>query len=173
LREEPIKSERLYDGQVVKLDVDTLRLADGRIARREVIRHPGAVLVIPWLDEERILLIQQFRYAPGQFLLELPAGTLDHPDESPAQCAQRELIEETGYQAACLEKIATFYTTPGFTDEIMHCFRATGLTLAAGKRDAEECINVVPLPYTAALAMIERGEIRDGKTLVGLLLEKK
>jgi ADP-ribose pyrophosphatase len=173
LQEERLSSERVFDGRVVTLDVDTVRLPDGSETRREVVRHGGAVMLVPWLDEEQILLVRQFRYATGQVLLELPAGLLDRADERVEDCAQRELIEETGYRAAHLEKIATFYTTPGFTDEIIHCFRATGLTPAAGETDADEFIDVVPVAYTEALALIRRGEIRDGKTMVGLLLEKR
>lgn len=167
-----MSSERVFDGRVVKLEVDTVRLPDGRETRREVVRSEGAVMIIPWLDEEHVVLIRQFRYALGQTLLELPAGRLDRPGESLESCAQRELLEETGYQAAYWDKVATFYTTPGFTDEAIHCFRARGLTPQPRTVEAEESIEVVPVAYHEALDWIRRGEIRDGKTILGLLWEK-
>jgi ADP-ribose pyrophosphatase len=172
LQEERLSSERVFEGRVVRVEVDTVRLPDGRETRREVVRHGDAVMLIPWLDEEHVVLVRQFRYAVGQALLELPAGLLDRPGEAIESCAQRELREETGYRAAHLEKVVTFYTTPGFTDEVIHCFRATGLTPEAGEDEADERLEVVPMAHTEALELIRRGEIRDGKTILGLLWEK-
>lgn len=172
-RERPVDTKRVYDGRVVKLDVETVELPDGRRAKREVVRHPGAVMVVPWLDGERVVLVRQFRYAAGATLLELPAGLLDREAESPAACAARELTEETGYVAAQIEPVATFFTTPGFTDEQIHCFRATGLRPAGQDLDADESLEVVVVRYAEALAMIRRGEIRDGKTIVGLWLGRE
>jgi len=167
--EQRIASERKYDGRVVKLDVDRVRLDDGRESVREVIRHPGAVLIVPVFDDGRVLMIRQHRYAPGCDLLELPAGTLDHAGESLVDAARRELAEETGYSAREWRLLTSFYTTPGFTDELIHCFLATGLAEdAAGEPDADEQIEPVVLPLAEARAMARRGEIRDAKTMVGL-----
>ncbi len=167
--EQRIASERKYDGRVVKLDVDRVRLDDGRESVREVIRHPGAVLIVPVFDDGRVLMIRQHRYAPGCELLELPAGTLDHAGESLVDAARRELAEETGYSAREWRLLTSFYTTPGFTDELIHCFLATGLAPGAtGEPDEDEQIEPVLLPLAEARAMARRGEIRDAKTMVGL-----
>jgi ADP-ribose pyrophosphatase len=141
---------------------------DGAEHIRDVVRHPGAVAIVPRLDDGRICLLRQFRAAVDQTLLELPAGTLE-PGEDPAETARRELAEETGYRAGRLEHLASFYTSPGVLDEHMHLYLATGLT--AGPMDLDPGEQIEPLLCTAEQAheMIRRGEIRDGKTLVGLM----
>ncbi|NUQ00396.1 MAG: NUDIX hydrolase [Armatimonadetes bacterium] len=172
LRETRIDGERVYDGQVVKLEVDRVRLPDGRESVREVVRHPGAVMVVPLTDDGRVVMVRQHRYCTGEALLELPAGTLE-PGEEPLACAQRELVEETGYQARDWRHLASFYTTPGFTDELIHCYLASGITL--GERaggDEDELIELAMLPLSSAQTLARRGEIRDAKTMVGLLLTK-
>jgi len=170
LRERRLGSRRAYEGKVVKVDEDTVRLPNGREARREVVRHPGAVLIVPVLEDGRVVLIRQYRYAPDEVLWELPAGTLDRRAESAEACAQRELEEETGYRAEHWTFLTKFYTTPGFTDELMHCFLATGLTPAEQCPDTDEAMEVVLMPLTEALALAQGGEIRDGKTIAGLFL---
>ena len=127
-----VSSRRVYDGRIIDLDVDEVRFPDGSIGELEMIRHPGASAIVPFLtdpraDDPQILLIRQYRYAADGFLYEIPAGRLDD-GESPAACAHRELREETGCTAAHVEHLFTMYTTPGFTDERIHLYLATGLT---------------------------------------------
>lgn len=166
-------AERMYDGRVIDLDVDTVRFPDGSIGRLEMIRHPGASAVVPFLDpasapDPRILLLRQFRHAADGYLWEIPAGRLD-AGEDPETCARRELREEAGCDATSMERLTTIYTTPGFTDEIIHLFMAQGLVEGTTAREADEFMEVHPIRWSEVLAMVSRGEIRDGKTLVGLL----
>lgn len=135
--------------------------------QRELVVHPGAVLILPVLSADQVVLIQNYRFAvPGE-LLELPAGTLEAGEE-PIVCAARELEEETGYVADRLEPLCQFYTTPGFTNEFMHCFVATGLTLKAQKCEETEQIRVQPMSLADALDACADGRIKDGKTIASL-----
>lgn len=168
-----VSSERRYHGRVLHLDVDTVAFPDGSSGQLEMIRHPGASAVVPMLDGEdasdpQVLLIRQFRHAADGYIWEIPAGRLD-PGETPEQCAVRELAEETGMRARRLERLTTIYTTPGFTDEKIHLFLARGLEQGEHHREADEFMELRPTPFSEVRAMIERGEIADGKTLVGLL----
>jgi ADP-ribose pyrophosphatase len=171
-REAAIASERVFEGRVVALRVDDVRLPNGRETKREVVEHKGAVAIVPLLPGNRVVLIRQWRYAVEEELLEIPAGTLE-PGEEPLACAHRELAEETGYRAARLEPIASFYTSPGFTNERLHLFLATGLEPAAIASDEDELIEVVTIPWTEAMAMCADGRIVDGKTLFGLVAVKR
>lgn len=143
--------------------------ADGSVHAREVVRHPGAVVVLPLVDDDHVCLIRNFRVSVGQTLLELPAGTLE-PGEDPAVTAERELIEETGYRAARIEFLHAFYLSPGILDERMHLYAAHGLTLGDTAREKGEEIENLVVTWDAALQMVDRGEIRDAKSLVGLLM---
>ncbi len=143
-------------------------LPDGSRHRREIIRHPGAVVLLPLLDDGRICLLRNYRVAVGQTLIELPAGTLE-PHESPAETALRELAEETGYRAGRLEHILTFCMSPGILDEQMHFFLAEQLQAGPTSFDAGEDIQPLLCTWDEALAMIGRGDIRDAKTLAALL----
>lgn len=168
-----ISSRRAYTGRVISLDVDRVRFPDGSEGELEMVRHPGASAVVPFLDDPmdedpRLLLIRQYRYAAEGYIYEIPAGRLE-PGEAPELCAARELREETGYSAERLERLFTMYTTPGFTDERIHLFLATGLTMGEAAREADEFLELVPMPLSRALAMLERGEIQDSKTALGLL----
>jgi ADP-ribose pyrophosphatase len=168
-----VSTRRVYSGRVIDLDVDTVRFPDGSTGELEMIRHPGASAVVPFLSEPtgedpQVLLIRQYRYAAGSYLYEIPAGRLE-PGESPEACARRELEEETGCRAERVEPLTTVYTTPGFTDERIHLFAAFGLTTGKVKRDVDEFLEVKTMPLTETLAMISRGEIVDGKTIVALL----
>ncbi len=168
--EERIDGRRVYDGRIVAVEVDRVRLADGAETLREVVRHPGAVVVVPLRDDGCVLLEHQFRYPVGRVLLELPAGKLD-PGEAPEQCARRELAEEIGQAAAEWRPLARFFSAPGFCDEEMHCFAATGLMPVDGaKPDDDERIEVVAMPLAEAIARVDSGEICDAKTIVALLL---
>ena len=168
-----ISAVRAYSGKVVNLDLDTVRFPDDSIGRLEMLRHPGAAAVVPFLDppggaDPRIVLIRQFRHAADGYIWEVPAGRLDS-GEQPETCAARELEEETGMRARRLERLTTIYTTPGFTDERIHLFLADGLEPGAEHREADEFMELHTLRWSRVLGMIERGEIVDGKTLVSLL----
>jgi len=170
LRELRLETQRLYTGRAISLDVDRIRLPSGRETTREIVRHPGSVVIVPVLEDGRVLLIRQFRYAVGEVLWELPAGTLDRAAESPEACAHRELEEETGYRAERLIRLGEFFTAPGFTDERMHVFRAEGLRPTAQHLDSDELIEVFPLSWDGIEEKVRAGEIRDGKTLAALYL---
>ena len=168
-----VSSKRLYSGRIVNLDLDTVRYPDDSIGQLEMLRHPGAAAVVPFLDppggaDPRAVLIRQFRHAADGFIWEVPAGRLDG-GESPESCAERELEEETGMRARRLERLTTIYTTPGFTDERIHLFLADGLEPGAEHREADEFMELHTLRWSQVLEMIDRGEIVDGKTLVSLL----
>ena len=168
-----VGGRRAYTGRVISLDVDTVRFPDGSTGELEMIRHPGASAVVPFVsdpagDDPQLLLIRQYRYAADGFLYEIPAGRLE-PGEDPAVCARRELQEETGCRAERVEPLFTMYTTPGFTDEKIHLFMAVGLTLGESGREADEFITVETVALSRALAMVKGGEIQDAKTALGLL----
>ncbi len=138
-----------------------------------MIRHPGASAVVPFLsdprgDDPQVLMIRQYRYAADGYLYEIPAGRLD-PGEDPRDCAIRELKEETGCTAEQVDYLVTMYTTPGFTDERIHIYMATGLVAGETKHEADEFLDLHPMLLSRALGMIESGEIQDGKTALGLL----
>jgi ADP-ribose diphosphatase len=168
-----VSSRRVYSGRVIDLDIDTVRFPDGSVGELEIIRHSGASAVVPFVsepmgDDPQILLIRQYRYAANGYVYEVPAGRLE-PGEAPEVCARRELEEETGCRAERVEALTTIYTTPGFTDERIYLFAAFGLSTGKVQRDADEFLEVIPKRLTEALAMISRGEIVDGKTIVALL----
>jgi ADP-ribose pyrophosphatase len=165
--------KRVYSGRVVSLDVDTVRFPNGSVGELEMIRHSGASAVVPFLtdpagDDPQVILLHQYRYAAEQYLFEIPAGRLE-PGEAPEACAARELREETGCTAAQLVPLLTMFTTPGFTDERIHLFMATGLTRGEAATEGDEFIEVVTRSLSECLGMIERGEIQDSKTALALL----
>lgn len=167
------KSRREYSGKVISLDVDTVQFPDGSSGELEIVRHPGASAVIAFLDDAhienpRVLLIKQYRYAAGAFLLEIPAGKLE-AGESPMECAARELKEETGWSARSFEHLLTMYTTPGFTDERIHLFVAFGLEPGEPAREKDEVLDIEIVPISAAIEMISSGEIEDAKTAIAIL----
>lgn len=168
-----LANRRIYTGRVVHLDVDSVRYPDGSTGEMEMLRHPGAAAVIPFASDPRgadptVLLIQQYRYATGGTLLEIPAGRLE-PGEEPDHCARRELQEEVGVTAGRLERLTTIWTTPGFTDERIHLYWAADLSAGAHAREADEFIEVVPKPLSEVLGMVRSGAICDGKTVVAIL----
>jgi ADP-ribose pyrophosphatase len=168
-----IGGERIWQHRFLDAHLDRVRYPDGSEGDQVLIHHPGASAVVPFLgnpDEKdpEILLLHQYRYATGGELWEIPAGRLE-PNEAPIDCARRELLEETGYSCERLEPMTFLWTTPGFTDERIHLFRASRLTQGKAAREADEFIEVVSRPLSVILAMIRRGEITDGKTLVGIL----
>lgn len=177
LRERLVSSEVLRQSRVLEFRIDTIETADGRRSTRDIAAHPGAVAVVAVDPEDRVLLVRQWRHATGGSLLEIPAGTLDrHPDgtvEDPAIAAARELEEETGSRAGAWRHLGAFYTAPGFTNELMHLYLATDLTSAHAdglQPDEDEHLELVPIPFADALAMAERGDVHDAKSMVGLLM---
>src|ERR671915_867744 len=168
-----LSSRRVYSGRIINLDIDTVRFPNGAVGELEMIRHPGAAAVVPFLgdptgDDPQILLLKQYRYAAQDFVYEIPAGRLD-PGEEPAACARRELMEETGCTAERVEHLYTFYTTPGFTDEKIHAFMAAGLKRGESRHETDEFITVETMTLSHALGLIQKGEIKDGKTAVSIL----
>jgi ADP-ribose pyrophosphatase len=165
-----LQHRRVHAGKVLNLDVDEVLEPGGVRGLREVVRQRGSVAALPVLDDGRIVLVRQYRYAVDSLVWELPAGRRD-PGETPEQGALRELEEEVGLRSAALEPLLTFWTTPGFCDEVMHLFRATGLTPVPPRPEADEKIEQATFTLDEAMAMVKRGEIREGKTLVALLME--
>jgi ADP-ribose pyrophosphatase len=164
-----IEREIAHRGPLFAVEVLKWQDASGRTVRRDVVRHPGAVLIVPELDGDRVVLVRNVRVAVDTRLWELPAGTLE-PPEPPEQAAARELTEETGYKAGRIEPLGRFYTTPGMTDELMHVYVASDLVEVGQRLEPGEDIEVGILDAAAALAMIDDGTIRDGKTIAGLLM---
>ena len=168
-REETLSSRRLYEGAVVRLRVDRVRMPSGREAVREVVEHSGAVTIVAVDREGRVLLVRQHRHPTGRSLLELPAGTLDR-DEEPGACAARELAEETGFQASRLQRLGGFFVSPGYCTEYIQVYLATDLEPGnAGGGDEEE-MQVLALPLVEVLRLVEAGELEDAKSLAALLL---
>lgn len=165
------KPNILFKSHVFHVTREKLRLADGRELTRDIVRHPGAAVILPVLDDGRICLIENYRISAGEWLLELPAGTLE-PGEEPLCAASRELTEETGYQAECVEPLLTFFSSPGMFDEQMHVFLATGLTPGTMALEDGEQIRVRPTPLGEVLQMIHDGQIHDGKTVASVLYYK-
>lgn len=167
-----IATRRAYTGRVISLDVDTVRFPDGSTGQLEIVRHPGASAIVPFLSDPggadpQLLLLKQYRYAADTTLYEVPAGRLD-AGETPLACAHRELLEETGCRAERMEHLFTMYTTPGFTDEKIHLFLATGLIAGEAKREPDEFIEVERVPLSKALSMIKDGVIQDAKTALAI-----
>ncbi|MBH0201360.1 MAG: NUDIX hydrolase [Nitrospira sp.] len=157
----------IYTGKVVTLNVDTVRLPNGVTIDLETIRHPGAAAVVPIKDDGTVVLIRQFRHAAGGFIYEIPAGKLS-PGEEPLHCAARELEEEVGYRASSFELLSSIFTAPGFADEVIHVYKANGLTKGRQQLDRDEVLEIVEMPLHLAIERILDGTIRDGKTIVGL-----
>jgi ADP-ribose pyrophosphatase len=168
-----VSSRRVYTGRIISLDVDQVRFPDGSTGELEMIRHPGASAVVPFLSDPtgadpQVLLIRQYRYAADGYMYEIPAGRLN-PGEDPHTCAARELKEETGCSAEKVEPLFTMYTTPGFTDEKIHVFLATGLESGSTSHEADEFMSMEPMLLSRALELVQAGVIQDAKSALGLL----
>ena len=162
-----MSTNNIYSGKVVTLNIDTVTLPNGVTIDLEVVRHPGAAAVVPLKDNRTVVLIKQFRHAADGFIYEIPAGKL-HPGEDPKNCAARELEEEIGYQAGKLELLSSIFTAPGFTDEVIHIYKATELAKGRQNLDRDEVLEIVEVSLQEAIDMIRVGRIRDAKTMVGL-----
>jgi ADP-ribose pyrophosphatase len=160
-------TKNIYKGRIVNLNLETVTLPNGATVELEVIHHPGAAAVVPMKDERTVILIRQYRHAVGGYIYEIPAGKL-HPGEDPLVCAQRELEEEIGYKAGILDHVTSAYTTPGFTDEVIHIYKATQLQQGTQNLGHDEVLAIAEFPLEKTIAMIREGVIQDAKTIVGL-----
>jgi ADP-ribose pyrophosphatase len=175
MSEEILKSEYLYRGKILNVRLDQVRLTDDRKARvvaREIVEHHGAVAIVALDSQDRVLLVRQFRSAIQREILEIPAGTLE-AGEDPAKCAVRELKEETGYSAASWEEMGKVYPSPGYATEQMWLYFARDLTASTAALEDDESLQVEIVPFRDAIAMIDRGEIVDAKSIAALLLVLK
>ncbi len=168
MSEKILRSEYLYRGSILKLRLDQVRLENQKVVAREIVEHPGAVAIVALDPQLRVLMVRQYRAGASRETLEIPAGTLEE-GEDPALCATRELKEETGYSAVKWDPMGAFFSSPGFCNERMFLFLARNLTLGTATPEEDESIKVEWLPLARALDAIERGEIVDGKSMVGLL----
>jgi ADP-ribose pyrophosphatase len=173
MAENPLLERRsIFEGRVVNLSLDRVRLPNGRVCELEMIRHPGAAAVVPLDEQRRVLLVRQFRYAAGGWLLEVPAGKLD-AGEPPETCAAREVEEETGYRPRELSPMGWIWTTPGFTDERIWLYLARDLEPSRQELQTDEVLTVERLPLDEAVEMAATGEIRDGKSVCALLRARR
>ncbi|HEX9997738.1 MAG TPA: NUDIX hydrolase [Abditibacterium sp.] len=166
--EKQLESQRIYDGKVVKLRLDTVELPSGRTSKREILEHNGAVSILPVMPDGQIAMIRQWRTAAQEVLWEIPAGGLEE-GEDPEACARRELIEEIGYECGGLSLLYQCYLAPGYSSEMMWCYLAQDLVLVGAQPEEDETIELVIKPLEELLPLIDTGEIRDSKTICALL----
>ncbi|MCS1350831.1 NUDIX hydrolase [Mechercharimyces sp. CAU 1602] len=167
LEEKTINSQVLFEGRIIKVQIDEVSLPNGNTSTRELVKHPGAVSILAITEEEKIVLVRQYRKPLEKAILEIPAGKID-PGENPQHCAKRELEEETGYLAQEMDEVLSFYTSPGFSDEIVYIYEAKKLTQGEAKPDADEFVETVELTLTEALEKISSHEIHDAKTVTAI-----
>lgn len=168
LREKTLSSKYVFRGKILNVRVDAVLLPDGRESTREVVEYSGAVAVVALTAAMEVVLVRQYRYPIGRGLIEVPAGKIEEGEE-PEACARRELMEEAGYKAGSWRCLGRFYSTPGFTSELMHLYLAQDLTLYEQAPDEDEFVQVVRVPFEKALEMVLLGEICDAKSICGLL----
>ncbi len=168
LVERLISSRPVFAGRLLSVRVDEVELPGGVRAAREVVQHPGAVAIVPLLSDGRVIMIRQYRHAAGEVLWELPAGVLEKGEE-PADCARRELLEETGYLADEVTPLLSTFLSPGFSSEIIHLFLARDLSRVEASAEPDERIEIHALPFDEAVAMALRGEVRNAAAICGLL----
>lgn len=170
-QEKRLSGKMVYEGKILKVRVDEVSLVNGRTAVREVMMHPGGVAVVPLLPDGDVICVRQFRYPMGQDVLEVPAGKLDRGEE-PLAGAKRELEEETGYTAKEYVYLGEFYPSPGFCDEVLHIYLATGLEKGQAHPDEDEFLDVEKISLEELAGMIGRNELPDGKTIAAVLKAK-
>lgn len=172
IEEKYIASTRKYTGNIIDLDLVTVALPNGKIVTRDVVIHPGAAVVLPMTESGELYMVKQYRTPAGKALLEFPAGKLD-AGEDPLNCAQRELLEETGLKAKEIRHLISFYTTPGFSNELLHLYVATGLTQGEAALDVDEFLSVEKYPLEELMQRVFRKEIQDAKTIMGIFFAEK
>jgi ADP-ribose pyrophosphatase len=170
--ERTLETNYIFHGKVLSLRIDSVELPNGGKVTREVVEHPGAVAILAFTKDRKVILIKQYRKATEEVLWEVPAGKLK-PGEDPRACAARELEEETGFTAKSWQKLISFYTTPGFSNEILHLYLAHGLESGDQLLEPDEEILIYILPLSEALGKLSTNEIRDAKTIIALLLAKQ
>jgi len=158
---------KIYQGKIIDLSVETVTLPNGVTTELEIITHPGASAVVPLKDDNTVVMIRQYRHAVGGYIYEIPAGKL-HPGEDPRDCAVREVEEEIGYKVGTLEPLLSFFTTPGFTDEIIHIFVGKDLTPGTQDLGEDEVLEIIEVPLSKTIDLIKDGTIKDGKTIIAL-----
>lgn len=163
-----VKSEKIFEGKIINLRVDTVELENQKYTKREIVEHKGAAAILAVNGKNEILLVRQYRKAVEDFIYEIPAGTLNIAEE-PVECALRELREETGYKAEKINKVFEFFTSPGFSNEKIYLFKAENLTFTSTKFDEDEFLETISVGRDEAKKMMETGRIADGKTLIGIL----
>ncbi len=164
-----MKSERVFEGKLLRIDREEIELPHGKHAVLETIRHPGAAAVLPFLPDGRVVLIRQYRHAAGGFIVEVPAGKLD-PGEQPERCARREVEEETGWRTGELVPLGSILTTPGFTDEVIWLYEAHALVRGRQALEADEVLDTLEVPFEEAVGMVRCGAITDAKSVASILL---
>jgi ADP-ribose pyrophosphatase len=167
--ETPLSEETIFQGKLLRMSLRQSQLADGQVVQREIVTTRGAVVIVPLTAQNEVRLVKQFRAGIEDWMLELPAGTLES-GEDPTLAAPRELLEETGDQAAAWHKLGGFYSAPGILTEYLNLYLATDLTPGPNQLEFDEHIEVLTIPWAETLAMIGRGEITDAKTIAGLML---
>ena len=173
LRETFLSGEEIYPGKIIRVEKWQVALPNGDTAMREIVKHNGASAIVPIDGAGMVTMVRQHRVAIDKCTWEIPAGKLDSPTEDPFDAAKRELEEETGLQAAHWQKLTSMYTTPGFCNERISIYLATGLSQHPSHPDADEFLRIKKIPLDEAIAQCISGEIQDGKTLVGLLMAKQ
>jgi ADP-ribose pyrophosphatase len=165
--EKTVRVDSIFKGKVIRVDVEHVELPNGNITTREVVRHPGAVAVIAFTPENRLIAVRQFRKPLNKTIIEIPAGKLEQ-GENPLACAKRELLEETGYKADSMKFVTSFYTSPGFADEFLYIYEAEGLTAGNAEPDADEFVDLLELDLEEANRSIQTGQIIDAKTILAI-----
>lgn len=169
--ERTIKTDKVYQGKIINLRIDTVELPDKKYSKREIVEHPGAVAIVPITKDNKIVMVRQFRKSVEDVLLEVPAGKLEIGEE-PFECAKRELLEETGYRSNELEYLFKFYTSPGFSNEIISIYIAKNLVKDVARPDEDEYIEIEEYDINDLINMIKNEEIKDAKTIVSILSVK-
>lgn len=168
--ERVVRSELAFSGKLIKVRVDEVLLPSGRMVKREIVLHRGAVAILG-VDGDEILMERQYRHAASKFMWEIPAGTIEE-GETPIECARRELVEETGYSAETFEELIHFYVAVGYSTEVIHIFLANGLKRAKYSPEEDETIKIQMIPLDEVLRMIRENEIEDAKTIIGIFILK-
>jgi len=172
LFEKKISSKKIFSGKIIELYFDKIKLPNNKIATREKVTHPGAVGIIPVNSQEEVFLVKQYRYPLENILIEIPAGKLDK-NESPINCARRELKEEIGAFGGKLIHVSTFYTSPGFCDEILYLYLALDFDVKENNLDHDEFLQIIRIKLEDCLKLIKENKIKDAKTIIGILLAER